>query len=184
MKRLCALLFTLTFLSTLPLSTRAAEGPGKFKVGEFEFTRPAKWEWVDVGNSPMRKAQLKVTSTDKQSANAEVVFYYFGEGGAGGTKANVDRWLGQFQEPREKLNSKIEDVTVGKHKMTLVQAEGTYMSGMPGAGHPAIPQANSMLLGAILESPQGNVFIKMTGPDKLVKASHETFKKMARSALE
>jgi hypothetical protein len=130
----------------------------------------------------MRKAQLKVSGADKNKP-AEVVFYYFGESGAGGTQANVDRWLGQFQEPKDKLKSKVEETTVGKHKITFVQAEGTYMSGMPG-GHPAIAQPNSMLLGAILESSQGNVFIKMTGPDQLVKTTQATFKKMARSAVE
>ena len=74
----------------------------------------------------MRKAQLKVGSGEK---SAEVVFFYFGEGNGGGTKANVDRWLGQFQD---KSNPKVEDVRVGKHTVTHVQVEGTYMSGMPG----------------------------------------------------
>jgi hypothetical protein len=171
-------------LYSLALSALAAEGPAKFKVGEFEFTRPANWEWVDVGNSPMRKAQLKINGAEQKTGNGEVVFYYFGESGAGGTKANVDRWLGQFQEPKDKLNSKVEEVTVGKRKITFVQAEGTYMSGMPGGGQPPTAQPNSMLLGAILESEQGNVFIKCTGPAKLVKASQEAFRKMARSGVE
>src|SRR5262249_3775685 len=145
------------------------------------FTRPPAWEWVDVSSSPMRKAQLKINGPEKNEA-AEVVFFYFGESGAGGTKANVDRWLGQFQEPKGKLNSKIEETTIGKHKVTFVQAEGTYMSGMPGQAR--TPQPNSMLQGAILESEQGNVFIKLTGPAKLVQASRESFNKMVKSALE
>ena len=37
----------------------AAEAPKTFKVGEFTFTRPADWQWVDVTSS-MRKAQLKM----------------------------------------------------------------------------------------------------------------------------
>src|SRR6266550_8065994 len=122
----------------------------------------------------MRKAQLKVNSPDQKNESAEVVFYYFGEGGAGGTKANVDRWFGQFQEPKDKIKSKVEEQSIGKRKVTFVQAEGTYLSGMPG-GNPPQPQPNSMLLGAILESDQGNVFVKMTGPAKLVKASQDTF---------
>jgi len=170
-------------LCALSLSAFAAEGPSKFKVSEFEFTRPAAWEWVDVSTSPMRKAQLKINNTENGENAAEVVFYYFGEGGAGGTQANVDRWFGQFQEPKDKIKSKVEEVTVGKRKITFVQAEGTYMSGMPGGGPPKA-QPNSMLLGAILESAQGNVFVKMTGPVKLVKASQETFNQMTRSALK
>ena len=37
----------------------AADAPTTFKVSEFTFQRPAKWEWVETA-SPMRKAQLKV----------------------------------------------------------------------------------------------------------------------------
>jgi len=50
------------------------------------------------------------------------------------------------------------------------------LSGMP-AG-PKTAQPNSMLLGAILESPEGNVFIKLTGPMALAKAAKDDFRKM------
>src|SRR5262252_6001382 len=130
----------------------AAEAPATFQVSEFTFKRPPAWEWIESA-SAMRKAQLKVLSADKKES-AEVVFYYFGQGGGGGTQANVDRWLSQFQEPKDKINSKVEEVTVDKHKVTYVQAEGTYLSGMPGG--PKTPQPNSMLLGAVLESDSGN----------------------------
>lgn len=126
----------------------------------------------------MRKAQLKVTGADK-SQPAEVVFFYFGEGNGGGTKPNVDRWLGQFQE---KNNPKVEDVKVGKHTVTYVEVEGTYMSGMPGG--PRTPQPKSMLMGAIIESNEGNVFIKMTGPIAVVKSSKETFKGMVEGPVK
>jgi hypothetical protein len=156
-----------------------AEAPVTFKVGEFTFARPAKWEWVEVA-SPMRKAQLKVP--DAQSGEgAEVVFFQF-PGGAGGTQANVDRWLGQFAEPRDKINPKIEETTVGKTKVTYVQAEGTYKSGMPGGPHTAMP--GYALLGAIIESDSDNVFVRMTGPKELVKASSGDFKKMIEGGLK
>ena len=53
----------MTFLA-LALPDRAAEAPGTFKVGEFTFTRPAGWEWVEATSS-MRKAQLKVPGPDR-----------------------------------------------------------------------------------------------------------------------
>lgn len=157
-----------------------ADAPATFKVGEINFTRPAKWEWVEV-KSPMRKAQLKVTGADSKAA-AEVVFFQFGPGPMGGVKANVDRWYGQFEEPREKINAKSEEVTVGKTKVTYVQAEGTYKSGMPGGPQTAMP--DYALAGAILEAGDGNIFIKMTGPKSLVKSSLAEFKKMVESGLK
>jgi len=159
---------------------RAADAPATFKVSELTFTRPAKWEWVE-STSQMRKAELKVVD-EKTKAKAEIVFYHFGQGPAGGTQANVDRWLGQFSEPRDKINAKTEESTVGKHKVTYVSAEGTYKSGMPGG--PQTPMPNYALLGAIIEASEGSVFVKMTGPKELTKFATADFKKMVESALK
>ncbi len=64
--------FTLTTFLAAAFPGRAAEAPGTFKVGEFTFTRPAGWEWVEVTSS-MRKAQLQVPGPDRKES-AEVVF--------------------------------------------------------------------------------------------------------------
>jgi len=170
-----AVVFALGLAST----AISAEAPSSFKVGEFSFARPTDWQWVET-TSTMRKAQLKVVGADKKE-NAEVVFFYFGEGGGGGTQANIDRWLAQFEEPKDKLNSKVEQVTVGQRKVSYVQAQGTYLSGMPGGAK--TPQPNTMLMGAILESDQGNVFIRLTGPLSLAKTSQPAFRKMVEGAM-
>lgn len=172
-------LFPLAFVGLSALLVSGADAPATFAVGEFKFARPTDWQWVATTSS-MRKAQLKVVGADKKES-AEVIFFYFGEGGGGGTKANIDRWLGQFEEPRGKINSKVEESAINGHKVTYVQAEGTYLSGMPGG--PKTPQKNAMLSGAILESSQGNVFIRMTGPVALVKSSQAAFRKMIEGAL-
>ena len=157
-----------------------ADPPATFRVSEFTFSRPAAWEWVEAA-SPMRKAQLKVPDPQSKES-AEVVFFHFGPGDGGGTKANVERWFSQFQESRDQINARSEEVAVGKHKVTHVQAEGTYLSGMPGAAQTPMP--DYALAGAIVEADQGSVFIRMTGPKELVKASLPAFKKMVESALK
>src|SRR5687768_2135192 len=167
-------------LAALIISSFAAEAPKTFPVGEFTFARPGNWEWGPA-TSPMRKAELKVESKDKKE-KAEVIFFHFGESNGGGTQANVDRWLSQFKEPREKLNSKVDTAKINNRTVTFVQAEGTYLSGMPGG--PKTPQPNAMLQGAILESSKGNVFVRMTGPAAVVKAAQGEFKKMIESALK
>ena len=159
---------------------RAGEAPPTFKVSEFTFARPADWEWVE-STSQMRKAELKVVDP-KTNAKAEVVFYHFGAGNAGGTQANSERWFGQFDGPRDKINAKSDEVSVGKHKVTYVSAEGTYKSGMPGG--PQTPMPNYALVGAIIEAEQGSVFVKMTGPKELVQSAKPDFKKMVESALK
>src|SRR5213592_2583628 len=174
--RLVAVLFLFAFLHSI----RAADAPATFKVSEFTFARPTNWEWVESA-SPMRKAELKVVDA-KTKAKAEVVFYHFGPGNGGGTQANVDRWFSQFAEPREKIKANSEDVTVGKYKVTYVSAEGTYKSGMPGG--PQTPMPNYALMGAIIESGAGSVFVKMTGPKELSVSATPDFKKMIEGALK
>jgi hypothetical protein len=159
---------------------QAADAPGTFKVSEFTFARPAGWEWVE-STSQMRKAELKVVDA-KTNAKAEVVFYHFGQGSGGDTRSNVDRWLGQFVEPRDKISAKVEDATIGKHKVTYVSAEGTYKSGMPGASPTSMP--NYALMGAIIDSAEGGVFVKMTGPKDLTRSAAADFKKMVEGALK
>ena len=129
----------------------------------------------------MRKAQLRVISEDKKQ-EAEIIFFYFGPGGGGGVQANVDRWYAQFQEPRDGISAQTREVQVGRHKITYVSAKGTYQSGMPGG--PKTPLPEHQLLGAIVESPRGNVFIRLVAPIALGAKLESEFHKMVESALK
>ena len=149
--------------------------PVEFSVGGFAFERPSGWGWV-VPSSPMRKAQLSVPGVGL-AAPGEVTFFHFGAGQGGGVKANVDRWLGQFQEGTS--DSRTE--TVGKTTVTFVRAAGTFSSGMPGG--PTSPVKDYAMRGAILENgAEGDVYLKMTGPEPVVKAAEDTFEKMVKAA--
>ncbi len=150
-----------------------AVDPVEFSVGAFTFDRPEGWTWI-VPSSPMRKAQLAVPATGGDAG--EVTFFHFGSGQGGGVKANVDRWFSQFQNPVSE--TKLEKV--GATNVTFVEATGTFASGMPGG--PTTPKEGYALRGAILESTQGDVFVKFTGPEPLVKAASDAFGKMIRSA--
>jgi hypothetical protein len=168
---------SLLFVCLMPIfSAIAAETPATFKVGDYSFSRPAKWEWVEV-SSPMRKAQLRVPGEGQ--ASADVIFFFFGPGDGGGTQANVDRWLNQFQDAKDK---KVTDTKVGDRKVIYVTTQGTYSGGMPGQA--SVQLKDYGLLGAIVESKNGNVFVKMTGPIALVKSADAEFRKMVESAIK
>jgi hypothetical protein len=147
-------------------------------VSEFTFAAPDGWKKLP-GSSSMRAAELKAGAGEKA---ADVVFFYFGPGGAGGVKANVDRWLSQFKEPRNESNTKTEEATLGKTKVTYVTAEGTYLSGMPGGPKTEVPDA--LLLGAIIEGAQGSVFVRMTGPAAEARGQTAAFRGMIEKALK
>jgi len=172
--------FFAIFAAAWVTAAAAADAPATFKVSEFTFTRPANWESVQV-SSPLRKAQLKVTDSADKKKSAEVVFFHFGPGDGGGVQANVERWFRQFEGSRDQIGAKTDETKIGQHKVTFVRAEGTYLSGMPGA--PPTPLPGYALRGAIVESDaEGHVFIKMTGPAALVKSAEQDFRKMIESA--
>ena len=166
-------------LSLLCTNAFAADEPATFEVGAFKFARPAEWSWVPVppAMQAMRKAQLSAPGKDGGKP-AEVTFFFFGAGQGGGVKPNVDRWLGQF--PEKTAPEKIEEKEIGGIHVTFVSAEGTFSSGMPTA--PKTPMTGYALRGAILEHPQGAVFVKMTGPAPAVQAAQARFDEFVSAA--
>jgi len=155
----------------------SAEQPaGSVKVGAFTFAVPEGWKTV-TPSSPMRKAQLEIA---RGSDKAEVTFFQFGTGQGGSVAENVARWFAQFPGSEDKR--KTETVQAGSVKITYVTTEGTFSSGMPGG--PTTPMTGYALCGAILESADENVFIKLTGPEAIVKSSTEAFKKMVSEAAK
>jgi hypothetical protein len=146
------------------------------KVEAFTFAVPEGWKSV-TPSSPMRKAQLEIARGPEK---AEVTFFHFGADQGGTAEDNVARWYAQF--PGSEKNRITEHAQVGAVRITFAMAEGTFSSGMPGG--PTTPTEGYALCGAILESAAGNVFVKMTGPNAVVKASTEVFKKMVTDAAK
>ncbi len=157
---------------------RAAD-PATFTISSFTFKRPAQWQWVPVTSS-MRKAQLHVADpADPTGPGADVVFFYFGAGQGGDVNGNISRWIGQFEHP-EAVKPVVESADIKGSKVTRVRVDsGTFNSGMPGG--PTTPQTDYGLYGAILESKEGNVFIKLTGPAATVRAAAKDFEALVQS---
>ncbi|MDZ4287834.1 MAG: hypothetical protein U0984_07740 [Prosthecobacter sp.] len=166
-------LLSTLLLSSAMFSLRAEEG--KVAAGNLNFNLPsAAWKEVP-SSSPMRAATLQIPVEGAEKP-LEAVFFYFGGGQGGDTKANIDRWLAQFQSPPE---SKTEELAAGGQKVTLVTATGIYLDGpMMGA---KTPKADYTLLGAIVPGPEANIYIKLTGPKDAVAKIAGDFKKLVTS---
>jgi len=168
---------TAIFFALAAVIPSHAEDPTKFKVGAFEFSRPADWKWIQP-SSTMRKAQLQFLPK-AGGRSADITFFYFGEQG-GDVQANTQRWFGQFTTTPDA--NKTETQEIEGVKVTIVTTEGT-MKASPFTGVPEdVP--DSALLGAILEHATGPVFVKMTGPAALVKESREKFMVLVKSAAD
>jgi hypothetical protein len=93
-------------------------------------------------------------------------------GGGGSTQANVDRWVGQFDQPDGRPSKEVAVVqtkTVGKLSVTTVSVSGTYQGSMGMRGGPnASAQQDAQLLAAIVEGSGNPYFFKLSGPQKTV----------------
>lgn len=170
------LFFLLIIISTCLHAEPIA--PSEFKVGAFSFTRPENWQWENP-TSPMRKAQLRISG--KNGMTALVTFFYFGPGQGGTVQANVDRWAAQFTSvDGSPIRATTTTQKIKTSSITFVSIHGTFANGMPGGPTEACP--NYALRGAIMESSQGDVYIKMTGPESLIKELAPAFDQMILKA--
>jgi hypothetical protein len=113
---------------------------------------------------------------------AECGVYFFGIGQGGTVAANIERWKEQFKSPDGKpAQATVATRKAGVLTLTTIEAAGTY-SGM---GGPMVPSHGSVpdyrLLGAIVEGPGGNVFVKFTGPALTIAANRRKFEQLLAS---
>ena len=145
------------------------------EVAGYQFVAPDTWK-QSTPTSSMRKAQFELTTEDGKSA--ELVFFYFGPSGGGGVRANVDRWMKQFNDIQSR---DVREDIVSEVKVTFAQATGTYLSGSPFG--PKTPKPGYSLFAAIVEGRQGSIFLKMVGQTKAVEAFEKPMIDMIHQSL-
>lgn len=136
--------------------------------------------WTAQGERPMRAATYTIPASKGDKEPAELAVFFFGQGQGGPADANVKRWIDQF---RKADGSSAESAAVVKKDTlaglpaTTLDVKGTYVGGGPQMGGGA-PKAGYRLLGAIVEGPGGNLYFKLTGPEKTVTEAAAPFRKM------
>jgi hypothetical protein len=131
----------------------------------------------------MRTAQFALPHAAGDTQDAELVVYYFG--GSGGTvDANIERWLGQMQQPDGKPSSAVaqrQKRTVSGLAVTLVDVAGTYIAEMTPGAKERHNSPNFRLRAAVIETANGPYFIKLTGPATTIAAHDKAFEQFLSS---
>lgn len=116
-------------------------------------------------------------ATYNVAPETECIVYFFGAGQGGSVEANIDRWKGQMRGPAAQTGKR----TVRGIPVTTIDASGEYS----GAGGPMAKEKSLKpdfrLLGAVVEGPGGNLFVKFTGPAKVVAANQKKFEQLLAS---
>src|SRR5215467_10672828 len=147
------------------------------------YTAPPAWHTRPPA-STMRVAEFVVPKTQGDPDDAELVVYYFGAGGGGDADANVDRWIGQVQQPDgspSKAKAKRAERTINGLKVTTVDVSGTYTAEMRPGATEHYNKPDYRVCAAVIETPQGAYYIKMTGPAKTVGSAQADYDKFLSS---
>lgn len=112
------------------------------------------------------------------SSPLELTIFYFGPNGGGSVQQNIDRWTGQF-DTSTGSEAQVDQREVNGMTLHTVDVSGTFDAGaaMGGGG----PKEGQRMLGAIVEAPTGNYFVKLVGPQGAVTQQRENFEEFVSS---
>ena len=148
-----------------------------FDAGTLQFE--AQPGWIEqTPSSSMRVAQFSLPGEAGVAGDASCVVYHFGGVGAGGVAANLERWIGQFEQPDGRDSHDVavqETATHGALTITRLELGGTYVAEMrPGSGELRREEGWRMLA-AVIMSRCGPYYAKLVGPDATVRRWKASF---------
>ena len=179
-------------LVAAPAMAERADAPGAVPVNAQEqsttgeaagvaWTVPARWE----AQPPrmMRVATYLIPKDAEDDEPGECAVFYFGRGQGGSVDLNLQRWREQFETDTGGQPSLAErKSTINGLAVTTVSLAGTYLASMgPMFQSGAVKKPGYRMLGAIIEAPEGNVFVKLTGPEKTVLGADGEFQAFLNS---
>lgn len=157
-----------------PKTAPVAPAPAAPKLG-IDWDVPEGWK-EDLRPRMMRAATY---NTPGSGGPAEVSVFYFGVGQGGDVEANIERWVGQFQNVSKESVKRSESATNGLKRFRVSIAKGDFSSGMPGQTQGV--QSNWGMEGAIVETPSGSYYFKMFGPAASVQEQISSFEALLDS---
>lgn len=134
--------------------------------------------WAEEPATGMRIATYMIPAPASGGEAARCAVYYFGPGQGGGVDANIERWIGEFENPSAPVRRASE---VRGLKVSRVEVSGTYLAHADPAQGSSGPASGWTLLGAIVEGPNGALFFKLTGPRGSVAPAAQEFDGMLAS---
>jgi predicted small lipoprotein YifL len=152
-------------------------------TGELRFKAPDGWT-TEKPSSNMRAAQYKLPKAEGDNEDASLVLYYFGSNQGGTAQANIDRWISQMQQPDgsdSKSKAKTDTLTVNGLKVTTVDVTGTYTAEMAPGSKTFHNDDNYRLRAAVIETPKGNYYVKLTGPAKTIARWEQSYNDYLKS---
>ncbi|MXY15442.1 MAG: hypothetical protein F4Y57_00120 [Acidobacteria bacterium] len=146
------------------------------------YDAPAAWIAVEP-SSPMRVAQFPPPRRPPHAEDADCAGFYFG--GEGGTvEANLDRWTNQMLQPDDSPSADVATTTgfeVAGMPVTVLDVPGIYAAEVVPGSKMRYYKRDFRLKAAVVESPDGPYFFKLTGPSRTVARWEADFNTLINS---
>jgi hypothetical protein len=166
--------------TVLPLLSLVAAGT-PVTIDGLTSSVPASWK--ELPATQMRFKQWTIPRVEPDKNDAELVVFFFGPGGGGDVKANLDRWKGMFVPPEGKTLdavTKTDTFKVSGVEVTTLDVRGTYKyKPMPMAPQEELRPGHRMVA-VVFASPQGPYFMRFVGPEKTVDKNKKDFDKFLK----
>ena len=127
--------------------------------------------WIAVEpESPARVAQFVLPRAPEDAEDAEcTIFYFGGEGGA--VELNLERWTNQMLQPDDRPSADVATTSrfeLGGMQITLLDVPGIFAAEVLPGSRMRYYKRGFRLKAAVVETPGGPFFFKLTGPETTV----------------
>lgn len=180
-----AMLFVSISVIALPMTLADAPKQKSVQVNVFDegtLSVPADFKRTEVKSRIIEHEFQATAGEGDAKKTARVTMMAAG----GDVKANISRWKGQFAGG-EAEDQKTEEMKVGDWNVYVVDVTGSYQerTGGPFAGGKVVERTGYAMTGAILVHAEGRkYFVKMIGPQQVIKANRKAFVEMIKGIKE
>jgi hypothetical protein len=160
---------------------KPAEGRFEVAEGKLSFKTPEGWKAKQPKSRIIEKEfEIPAAKGDEIPGRLTVM------GAGGAIEANIDRWIGQFEQAdggATKNAAQPAKKKIGDVEVNLVDLTGTYKDNpAPFAGGKPIFRENYRMLAAIVSTKNaGNYFLKLYGPKATIGENEKAFHAMIDS---
>ena len=138
--------------------------------GNLRYVAPEGWT-VRSPSSSMRTAEFVLPKAAGDAEDSELIVFYFG-GGGGSVEANLQRWISQMEQPDGRPSrsvAKVDEFTTNSLKVTVLDIPGTLVAPVMPGQPKSQNKRNFRLIAAVIETPAGPYFVRVTGPERTVE---------------
>ncbi len=161
-------------LKTIVLSL-AVTAATALSAATLKFDAPAGWVSTPPASS-MHTADFTLPKVAGDPEDAVVQIFFFGANQGGSIQANIDRWVGQMDQPDGKASKDVaKPFALTSHglKISGVDVTGTYTAAM--SPNTPVNKPNFRQIAAVVETSGGAYYVKFFGPAKTVAKWNDSF---------